>query len=90
MILTNRRPDPPGTHAMTMVDNVIELLDNAIAAHPSSLNYVIADTQNAGVIAVLPLARLAVVDTTPASRPAPEPKKPPIRALHTCGISCLP
>ena len=34
MILTYRRPDPPDTDAMTMVNNVIEMLNYVIAAHP--------------------------------------------------------
>ena len=44
MILTYRRPGPPDTHAMTMVNNVIEVLNYVIAAHPLLLNFVIADT----------------------------------------------
>ena len=43
MILTYRRPGPPDTHAMTMVNNVIEVLNYVIAAHPLLLNFVIAD-----------------------------------------------
>jgi hypothetical protein len=43
MILTYRRPDPPDTHVLTMVNNVIEVLNYVIAAHPPPLNYVIAD-----------------------------------------------
>jgi hypothetical protein len=34
MILTYRRPGPPDTHAMTMANNVIEMLNYVIAAHP--------------------------------------------------------
>jgi hypothetical protein len=34
MILTYRRPGPPDTHAMTMVNNVIEVLNYVIAARP--------------------------------------------------------
>jgi hypothetical protein len=34
MILTYRRPDPPDTHVLTMVNNVIEVLNYVIAAHP--------------------------------------------------------
>ena len=44
MILTYRRPGPPDTHAMTMVNNVIEVLNYVIAAHPLLLNFVIADS----------------------------------------------
>jgi hypothetical protein len=44
MILTYRRPGPPDTHAMTMVNNVIEVLNYVIAARPLPLNSVIADT----------------------------------------------
>ncbi len=43
MILTYRRPGPPDTHAMTMVNNVIEVLNYVIAARPLPLNSVIAD-----------------------------------------------
>jgi hypothetical protein len=46
MILTYRRPDPPDTHVLTMVNNVIEVLNYVIAAHPPPLNYVIADNDN--------------------------------------------
>ena len=45
MILTYRRPGPPDTHAMTMVNNVIEVLNYVIAARPLPLNFVIADTR---------------------------------------------
>ena len=45
MILTYRRPGPPDTHAMTMVNNVIEVLNYVIAARPLPLNSMIADTQ---------------------------------------------
>jgi hypothetical protein len=48
MILTYRRPDPPDTHVLTMVNNVIEVLNYVIAAHPPPLNYVIADSRCAG------------------------------------------
>jgi hypothetical protein len=34
MILTYRRPGPSDTHAMTMVNNVIEVLNYVIAARP--------------------------------------------------------
>jgi len=34
----------PDTHAVTMVNNVIAVLNSVIAARPSLLNYVIADT----------------------------------------------
>ena len=44
MILTYRRPGPPDTHAMTMVNNVTEMLNYVIAARPLPLNSVIADT----------------------------------------------
>ena len=44
MILTYRRPGPPDTHGMTMVNNVIEVLNYVIAARPLPLNSVIADT----------------------------------------------
>ena len=44
MILTYRRPGPPDTHAMTMINNVIEVLNYVIAARPLPLNSVIADT----------------------------------------------
>jgi hypothetical protein len=44
MILTYRRPGPPDTHAMTMVNNVIEVLNYVIAARPQPLNSVIADS----------------------------------------------
>ncbi len=44
MILTYRRPGPPDTHAMTMVNNVIEVLNYVIAARPLPLNSVIADS----------------------------------------------
>ena len=44
MILTYRRPGPPDTHAVTMVNNVIEVLNYVIAAHPLLLNFVIADS----------------------------------------------
>jgi hypothetical protein len=47
MILTYRRPDPPDTHVLTMVNNVIEVLNYVIAAHPPPLNYVIADINSA-------------------------------------------
>jgi len=49
MILTYRRPDPPDTHVLTMVNNVIEVLNYVIAAHPPPLNYVIADNELAGL-----------------------------------------
>jgi hypothetical protein len=49
MILTYRRPDPPDTHVLTMVNNVIEVLNYVIAAHPPPLNYVIADTHRPGL-----------------------------------------
>ena len=44
MILTYRPPGPPDTHAMTMVNNVIKVLNYVIAARPLPLNSVIADT----------------------------------------------
>jgi hypothetical protein len=34
MILTYRRPGPPDAHVLTMVNNVIEVLNYVIAAHP--------------------------------------------------------
>jgi hypothetical protein len=37
----------PDTHALTMVNNVIEVVNYMIAARPSLLNYVIADIQAA-------------------------------------------
>jgi hypothetical protein len=36
MILTYRRPGPPDTHAMTMANNVIEMLNYVIAAQPTA------------------------------------------------------
>ncbi len=51
MILTYRRPGPPDTHAMTMVNNVIEVLNYVIAARPLPLNSVIADTGAADDVA---------------------------------------
>jgi hypothetical protein len=44
MILTFRRPGPPDTHALTMVNNVIAVVNYVIAAHPSLLNFMIADS----------------------------------------------
>jgi hypothetical protein len=44
MILTFRRPGPPDTHALTMVNNVIAVVNYVIAARPSLLNFVIADS----------------------------------------------
>jgi hypothetical protein len=35
----------PDTHALTMVNNVIEVVNYMIAARPSLLNYVTADTE---------------------------------------------
>lgn len=37
------RPTPV-THAMTMVNNVIGVINNVIAARPSLLNFMIADS----------------------------------------------
>jgi hypothetical protein len=34
----------PDTHALTMVNNVIEVINYVIAARPSLLNFMIADT----------------------------------------------
>ena len=56
MILTYRRPGPPDTHAMTMVNNVIEVLNNVIAACPLPLNSVIADIRSSrGLPRLLPV-----------------------------------
>ena len=43
-----RTPDDqvhPDTHAMTMVNNVIEVINYVIAAPPSLRNFMIADSQ---------------------------------------------
>ena len=65
MILTYRRPGPPDTHAMTMVNNVIEVLNYVIAAHPLLLNFVIADNRThkrrPGVPAACPIAPAFVI-----------------------------
>ena len=36
----------PDTHVLTVVNNVIGVVNYVIAARPSLLNFVIADTQN--------------------------------------------
>ena len=60
MILTYRRPGPPDTHAMTMVNNVIEVLNYVIAARPLPLNSMIADHTNAEIAGRLFLSRYTV------------------------------
>ena len=54
MILTYRRPGPPDTHAMSMVNNVIEVLNYVIAAHPLPLNSVIADKSHKSAFRAVP------------------------------------
>lgn len=44
IILTPDDQVHPDTHAVTMVDNVIEVVNYVIAARPSLLNFMIADT----------------------------------------------
>jgi len=62
MILTYRRPDPPDTHVLTMVNNVIEVLNYVIAAHPPPLNYVIADSHTKSERTMDPTAEQAQLD----------------------------
>ena len=44
MILTSDDQVHPDTHVLTMVNNVIEVVNYVIAARPSLLNFMIADT----------------------------------------------
>jgi hypothetical protein len=43
MILTSDDQVHPDTHVLTMVNNVIEVVNYVIAARPSLLNFMIAD-----------------------------------------------
>ena len=47
MILTPDDQVHPDTHAMTTVNNVIEVVNYLIAARPSLRNFMIADTRGA-------------------------------------------
>ena len=47
MILTSDDQVHPDTHAMTMVNNVIGVVNYVIAARPSLLNFMIADSKGA-------------------------------------------
>jgi hypothetical protein len=47
----------PDTHVLTMVNNVIGVVNYVIAARPSLRNFVIADRQSARVAVVAVLAR---------------------------------
>jgi hypothetical protein len=44
MILTSDDQVHPDTHVLTMVNNVIEVVNYVIAARPSLLNFMIADS----------------------------------------------
>lgn len=67
MILTYRRPGPPDTHAMTMVNNVIEVLNYVIAARPLPLNSVIADSVVAWLVTGFRIS-VGCGDPSPMSR----------------------
>jgi len=49
----------PDTHVLTMVNNVIGVVNYVIAARPSLLNFVIADAQGIGRTRVMLSRRLA-------------------------------
>ena len=56
MILTPDDQVHPDTHAMTMVNNVIEVVNYVIAARLSLRNFMIADSAQAGMAANLLVA----------------------------------
>jgi hypothetical protein len=76
MILTFRRPGPPDTHALTMVNNVIAVVNYVIAAHPSLLNFMIADSGTLCDFIEAPGRLLQKSAVGPTDRPASGTRQP--------------